>query len=69
MRAASSYLHTATEVDGPSAQVKLLTQGLVKREEALERMGEESREAAEDAERSAAAFSALAAREVGIHIQ
>ena len=47
----------------PSAQVKLLTQGLVKREEALERIGEDSREAAEDAERSAVAFSALAARE------
>ncbi len=47
----------------PPVQVKLLTQGLVKREEALERIGEDSREAAEDAERSAVAFSALAARE------
>ena len=43
--------------------MKLLTQGLVKREETLERVAEDAREAAEDAERSAAAFSALAARE------
>ncbi len=43
--------------------MKLLTQGLVKRGEALEDTAEETREAIEDAERSAAAFSALAARE------